>query len=453
MVWQCNDVQCLLLENMYPAACCCKVPEQNTIDLEVSEFSLMKDEVDKFAVKRIFQFRELVLHNLSAEEEKTMISYATSMWNQALRHRKAFEDDGSSVLCFYHVIQGEFLKQKLLEKPVITYIRDKYKLHFPGQHEIALLTNDNVKEKAELYLATRHSREDKVFKKNVSHSDGNNREYPPGQIFTHMTRNCAGRTRFETSTHRLDPLLLWHYSSDDHAHDPLQYERKGFARGSKENYKRDYHCLQWKDKREVLMISSPYDSSTEELRRTVKKVQVEKSISTRWEEMKKMLLQDMQQGTNTTLGKRRELYSFKPYSIHPHGPLACARILSNRIGGRVNAVQDNTKSQRKNGNIEAKVIDDIDLMKLLPGFTLFYDASTSSQIEDNSFMALIDSFKRYKFGQLEVVNEDSNHWRNLKMADGQQIESTTIITFRVRAAGNPVSSPVNLFNETTFTHA
>ncbi|XP_046681445.1 uncharacterized protein LOC124368214 [Homalodisca vitripennis] len=75
-------------------------------------------------------------------------------------------------------------------------------------------------------------------------------------------------------------------------------------------------------------------------------------------------------------------------------------------------------------------------MKLLPGFTLFYDASTSSQIEDNSFMALIDSFKRYKFGQLEVVNEDSNHWRKrcqLKFRDKILAEGEDLVDAQAQA--------------------
>ncbi|KAG8320871.1 hypothetical protein J6590_059431 [Homalodisca vitripennis] len=37
---------------------------------------------------------------------------------------------------------------------------------------------------------------------------------------------------------------------------------------------------------------------------------------------------------------RRGRSPFKPYSVRPHGPLACARILSNRIRGRVDTVRD-----------------------------------------------------------------------------------------------------------------
>ncbi|KAG8336590.1 hypothetical protein J6590_042110 [Homalodisca vitripennis] len=42
--------------------------------------------------------------------------------------------------------------------------------------------------------------------------------------------------------------------------------------------------------------------------------------------------------------KRRGRSPFKPYSVSPDGPLACARILSNRIRGRVDTVQDRNRT-------------------------------------------------------------------------------------------------------------
>uniref|UniRef100_A0A1B6LCB6 XRN2-binding (XTBD) domain-containing protein n=1 Tax=Graphocephala atropunctata TaxID=36148 RepID=A0A1B6LCB6_9HEMI len=98
------------------------------------------------------------------------------------------------------------------------------------------------------------------------------------------------------------------------------------------------------------------------------------------------------------------------YILHYPGKHEIISASNEHVKEKTELYSGSTEPLLRSECTENEVIDDIELVKLLPGFIMFYDANQNSQIEENSFSALVESFKKSDFGSLEIVNDDCGHW-------------------------------------------